>query len=170
MNEKIKILWSYIPVHVLILLGFSTIGVVLLPKIAHASTVTVAQNGPPPPPVTGIQTRIIFSATPASGAAPLNISFSAGNLNPGFAYSINFGDGTNATLTLGNCHGITAIQGGQGGIICSSSTAHTYTSAGTYTATLLQQWVCPAGQTDCPAPQPPPLQTVGTATITVSQR
>src|ERR1700686_472138 len=113
MNEKIEKLWSHEPIHVLIILGLSTIGVALPPKIALAPPVPVAQIGPPPPPVPGIQTRIIFSATPASGAAPLNISFSAGNLSPGSAYSINFGDGTNAALTLGNCHGITAIQGGQ---------------------------------------------------------
>jgi hypothetical protein len=170
MNANIEKLCSYKPVHMLIIIifGLSTISVALPPKIVQASTVIIAQNSSPLPLVTGIQTNTAFSATPTSGAAPLNVSFSAGNLRPSSTYSINFGDSTNTTLTLGGCAGITAIQGGQGGIICSSSVAHTYTSTGTYTATLLQQWVCLAGQTECPAPPPP--QTIGTAMITVSQR
>jgi hypothetical protein len=170
MNSKIED-WRKLrgPVYILMsfIFGLSTIGVAFPPKIAWATSVVIAQNGPLPPHVSSTLTNSSLVATPTSGAAPFNVSFSARNLKPASTYSINFGDGTSASLTLSSCIGITAIQGGQGGIICSSSTVHAYISAGTYASTLLQQWVCPTGQSECPAPPPP--QTIATVTITVSQ-
>jgi hypothetical protein len=78
-----------------------------------------------------------LTATPASGTPPLVVTFTASDLTPPMTYTINFGDGTTGALTQGSCIGVTAIVGGQGGIQCSGSASHTYTAAGSYTATLL---------------------------------
>ena len=77
-------------------------------------------------------------AAPTSGVAPLTVSFSTGLLPIASApYTVNFGDGTNGALVQGQCAGISAVVGGQGGIQCSGSASHTYTTAGSYPATLL---------------------------------
>jgi PKD repeat protein len=77
-------------------------------------------------------------AAPASGPAPLTVSFSTGLLPIAAApYTVNFGDGTNGALIQGQCVGISGIVGGPGGVQCSGSASHTYTSVGSYPATLL---------------------------------
>jgi hypothetical protein len=78
--------------------------------------------------------------------------------------TVNFGDGTSAQMVKGSCVGITAVVGGQGGILCSYSASHTYSSSGTYTATLTSgNCVCPLGGTcNCPM-----IQVLATATVTV---
>ena len=92
-------------------------------------------------------------AAPASGPAPLTVSFSTGALPIAAApYTVNFGDGTNGALIQGQCFGLTAIVGGRSGIQCTGSASHTYTSSGSYPATLLNA----SGQT------------LGIATITVT--
>jgi hypothetical protein len=78
-----------------------------------------------------------LTATPASGPTPLAVTFTASGLALPMTYTINFGDGTTGALTQSSCIGVTAIVGGQGGIQCSGSASHTYTAAGSYTATLL---------------------------------
>ena len=81
-----------------------------------------------------------FSASPASGSAPLAVTFSASGFPPPPAsYTINFGDSF-VQVIQDSCIGISAVSGGQGGIQCfvvSGSASHIYTTAGTYTATLL---------------------------------
>jgi uncharacterized membrane protein len=77
-----------------------------------------------------------FTATPTTGRAPLRVTFSASGLAPPMNYTVNFGDGTKGALTQGSCFGPSPI-GGQGSGACSGSASHTYTSAGTYTATLV---------------------------------
>lgn len=72
-----------------------------------------------------------LTAAPFSGAAPLAVSFLASNLNLPLTYTLNFGDGTQGALSRGPCSGMPP------GLRCSGSASHTYTSAGTYTATLL---------------------------------
>jgi PKD repeat protein len=52
-------------------------------------------------------------------------------------YTVDFGDGTTGALTQSSCIGVAAIVGGHGGIQCSGSASHTYTAAGSYSATLL---------------------------------
>ena len=52
-------------------------------------------------------------------------------------YTVSFGDGTTGALIQSSCIGVTAIVGGQGGIQCAGSASHSYTAAGSYTATLL---------------------------------
>lgn len=72
-------------------------------------------------------------AFPTSGSTPLTVRFSyviAGGSPDG--YSIDFGDGTKGTLTIG-C----GIVGGRAGACPRALTAsHTYAANGTYTATL----------------------------------
>jgi hypothetical protein len=77
-----------------------------------------------------------LSATPSAGQGPLTVTFSASGLAPPMTYSVNFGDGTVGALTQGSCTGA-AAAGVAGGMQCAGSASHTYTSAGTYTATLL---------------------------------
>ena len=77
-----------------------------------------------------------LTAAPTSGQAPLAVSFMATGLAPPMTYTINFGDGMTGALSQSQCIGILAIPGGQGGIQCSGPASHTYTTTGTYTATL----------------------------------
>jgi exo-beta-1,3-glucanase (GH17 family) len=75
-------------------------------------------------------------AFPASGSAPLLVTFTASGLSLPMTYTVNFGDGTTGALTRGGCIGMPPV-GGNGGIGCSGSASHTYSVAGTDTATLL---------------------------------
>ncbi len=61
------------------------------------------------------------SASPTSGAIPLNVTFNAGNYTG--AYAIDFGDGTSASMQTGN-------------------TTHTYYNRGTYTAQFTSDISC----------------------------
>jgi PKD repeat protein len=76
----------------------------------------------------------IFTATPASGNVPLNVSYRIDNANTLlYSYSISYGDGTSPYLLFapagaGNCTGA-----GNG---CFMIDSHIYSQAGTYTATL----------------------------------
>ena len=76
-----------------------------------ASIVAGASNQPP---------TAVMSATPSTGAAPLTVTFNgSGSTDPDgtiASYSWSFGDGGNSTA---------------------ANPSHTYTSAGTYTATLI---------------------------------
>jgi hypothetical protein len=72
-----------------------------------------------------------LTAIPKSGPAPLAVTFRAMGLPLPMTYTINFGDGTSGALNKGSCFG------GGSGVQCSGSTAHTYASAGTYYATLV---------------------------------
>jgi hypothetical protein len=78
----------------------------------------------------------IFTATPTAGQAPLAVTFRTSGLPLPATYTINFGDGTTGALTQGSCTGFSHI-GGEGDIRCAGSASHTYTSAGTDTAKLL---------------------------------
>jgi hypothetical protein len=72
-----------------------------------------------------------LTATPTSGAAPLAVTFRAMGLPLPMTYTINFGDGTSGALSQGGCFG------SRSGVQCSGSASHTYSSAGTYYATLM---------------------------------
>jgi PKD repeat protein len=72
-----------------------------------------------------------LTATPTSGAAPLTVTFRAIDLPLPMTYTINFGDGTSGALSQGGCFG------SRSGVQCSGSATHTYSSAGTYYATLV---------------------------------
>jgi hypothetical protein len=72
-----------------------------------------------------------LTAIPRSGPAPLAVTFRAMGLPLPMTYTINFGDGTSGALSQGSCFG------SGNGVQCSGSTAHTYASAGTYYATLV---------------------------------
>jgi probable HAF family extracellular repeat protein len=90
-----------------------------------------------------------LAATPTAGASPLGVTFHASGFPPPLTYTVAFGDGTSGALTQGGCASTPPAAGH--GIQCSGSSSHTYTTAGTYNAALLNA----SGNT------------LGTATITV---
>jgi peptidoglycan hydrolase-like protein with peptidoglycan-binding domain len=107
-------------------------------------------------PVTPTPQPMSFIAAPASGSAPLAVSFSGSVLSAG--YDVNFGDGTQP-YSYGCAHGGCPI----GSYSTNVAISHTYTSAGTYTAKLRTHFAQNAGNcagSDC--------NVVGTATITVT--
>jgi hypothetical protein len=85
-----------------------------------------------------------FTATPAAGQGPLAVTFSASGLTPPMTYTVNFGDGTTGALGQSSCIAPPAA-GGAGSPQCSASASHTYTNAGTDTATLLNASGLPFG-------------------------
>ncbi|MEK7601421.1 MAG: peptidoglycan-binding protein [Patescibacteria group bacterium] len=96
-----------------------------------------------------------FSASPTSGQAPLAVHFWA--TVSGGEYKVDFGDGTSGGLSGGWCPPNPAM-----GAPCSAPGAdHTYTSAGTYTARLLQRSTC-AIDTTCWVP------VLGASTVTIT--
>ncbi|MDO8514556.1 MAG: hypothetical protein Q7S50_03370 [bacterium] len=114
-------------------------------------------------PVNGISQRLdavatqqsTFTASPTSGPAPLAVNFrtslSASNANIG-TYNISYGDGSSTP-------NVACPNRASNPPTCITTTRHTYSSAGTYTATLIRK--APAGQRR-------PDIIVGTATITVT--
>ena len=73
-----------------------------------------------------------LSATPQTGAAPLSVTFTTNSIAMG-TYSIDFGDSS--------AHGTPSSNGctGTSPSLCQYQTSHTYSNAGTYTATLYDQ-------------------------------
>ncbi|HEV3245441.1 MAG TPA: PKD domain-containing protein [Candidatus Paceibacterota bacterium] len=114
---------------------------------AGAASVTVTVSGTSP--------SLTFTASPTSGQAPLAVSFSApigeALANPPTTYAINFGDGQSGSMQI--------VQGASS---ASLSAGYTYSSAGTYTATLTA--TIPCSVVGCT----PTSQVVGTATVTVA--
>ncbi|HTR19131.1 MAG TPA: peptidoglycan-binding protein [Candidatus Paceibacterota bacterium] len=109
-----------------------------------------------------------FSADPQSGPAPLSVTFTTGDsiTASSTTYSVDFGDGQTGDMAKGSCVGITAIVGGQGGIRCSYTVSHTYTTNGTYTARLMKN-TCPPGA-ECfvgPLPVASAVITVGSSSV-----
>jgi outer membrane lipase/esterase len=93
-----------------------------------------------------------LAATAITGPAPFVVTFSSLGLAPTTPYTVNFGDGTFGPLTLGTCIGVSAVVGGQGGLRCPGSASHTYSTPGSYPATLVDA----------------SKKTLGIATITVT--
>ena len=105
-----------------------------------------------------------LTATPTSGTAPLAVSFSGSGVTGGSQYVIEYGDSANSgSVTAVNLCTMTNIPGG-GGCPQVSST-HTYTSPGTYTATLSPYVAClyTNSITRCMAP----AVILGSVTVTV---
>lgn len=119
--------------------AFGIMGPKTRAAVACSGTVTPPNNG-------------TFTATPTSGAAPLTLRFFGSNLDGSLTYRIDYGDGTNGNNDTKNGGPLTPISG----VI---QIAHTYTSAGTYTAKLI-------GSKDCGAKSCEGI--LGTATITVT--
>ncbi|MEK7509778.1 MAG: PKD domain-containing protein [Patescibacteria group bacterium] len=118
-------------------------------QIIGTATITVTGTSAQHPTIT---------ASPTSGFAPLSVKFTLEKLNvqwQGATYAVVFGDGTASYTTSA---------------VGKDTVSHTYASAGTYTATLIEQppFVCngPAG-TAC-AQVMPAKRVVGTVTITVT--
>ena len=79
-----------------------------------------------------------LSATPGAGGNPLAVAFRSSGLIRGKSYEINFGDGSIGPVMQDRwCLVAPPVAGGEGGVECSGSASHTYTKAGTYTATLV---------------------------------
>ncbi len=104
-----------------------------------------------------------FTATPTSGAAPLQVGFSYLGSEAG-PLTIDYGDGLSQQLN--RCQ---LVSGSNTGTCQPFSSAHTYASAGTYTARLINPGGCSA-----PANRVQELclglpdQILGTVTITVT--
>lgn len=97
-----------------------------------------------------------FTATPASGTAPLTVTFNAVNPVANVStYYVSFGDGTDGKMEQLACLG--------GCFPNPITTSHTYTAPGTYTVQLSYSTICPVGQ-GCAAV----LQDAATITVTVS--
>jgi hypothetical protein len=100
-----------------------------------------------------------LSVAPPSGATPLAVTFRAYDLKARNLYAIDFGDGSpSQSLTLNPlpcAYGIDCSSLSQ-----SANASHTYSAAGTYTATLIHN-----GLPLCVGCQPPIL---GSVTITVT--
>jgi PKD repeat protein len=132
----------------------------------NSSTATVQVGGggcldwgcPPPP-------QANFTASPTYGQAPLQVSFS---VDPSYyfsGYSVSFGDGAQGTIECWATMASSNYGGTYSAYPAPSSgcgTSHTYTSPGTYTATLARD-IC-RNAVGCMAP----VQIVGTVTITVT--
>jgi peptidoglycan hydrolase-like protein with peptidoglycan-binding domain len=107
-----------------------------------------------------------FTASPASGKAPLAVSFSVWLVNPDAVakdYYFDFGDGMSAAMRESS-----EFDCGYGTRVCSQGArtifvSHTYEKAGTYTATLNKRYHCPEGSEVCPA-----LYSIQVASTTVS--
>jgi PKD repeat protein len=99
--------------------------IVVLRSGIHQSTATVVVNAPAP-----VQ-QDELSASPTSGAAPLNVSFTgkanaSGSCTPAI-YTLKFGDNTNdATIPVSNCS------------ISTFAVTHGYNGGGTFTARLMR--------------------------------
>jgi peptidoglycan hydrolase-like protein with peptidoglycan-binding domain len=97
-----------------------------------------------------------FSANPQSGSAPLTVQFTSTAPQGGtVGTTVNFGDGTSGTLGVVPVCSSCSLEG---------VVSHTYTSAGTYNATLTGgNCSCPLnGICNCPN-----MQILGTATVVV---
>ncbi len=119
----------------------------------HADLSLGGTPPPPPPPPTPAPTAA-FTASPTSGAAPLAVQFTDTSTGSPTSWAWGFGDGSTATT---------------------QNPAHTYSAAGTYTATLR---ATNAGGTSEPAtqtitvsatpPPPPPSGGVTAGAVTTA--
>src|SRR3989344_2124906 len=123
--------------------AFGIVGSLTRAKIAQVCA-GVFTN--PPRPIAN------FSATPASGQAPLTVTLTSLRLSAGSGpYQVTFGDGSSGYMSKYACYdGTDAYTSGT----CDMSVTHTYASAGSYSANL---WSGSGQKTP-----------IGTATITVT--
>lgn len=108
-------------------------------------------------PISTTNTGTNFSASPASGTAPLSVQFtSSAPQGSTIGNAVNFGDGASGNLGfVPVCSSCNAL----------GTASHTYASAGTYTATLTNgTCACPSGGI-CNCPN---IQILGTVKITVN--
>lgn len=123
----------------------------VMPALQTVGTATIT--------VTGGASNTTFSANQTSGWAPLGVRFTATGLDSSASYYVDFGDSTSET---GSCS-ITSTS------VCQLGTMyfnHTYTTNGTYTASLVKKGgICTVGSSTLFCGNPD--QVVGTVTITV---
>jgi len=100
-----------------------------------------------------------FSASPTFGSAPLSVNFNYVPSDDSAQYHIEFGDGQGQLMSVQQIYCIRAP------CISPSLASHTYTSSGTYTASVSRYIACLYTNPRCMIVQPPPL---GRVTITVT--
>jgi len=103
-----------------------------------------------------------LSVNPTSGQAPLTVNFT-GQVTNSAQYIISFGDGATSGPVQSNCYTM-YYPGYNNGAGCSLSVSHTYTTAGTYTATLSPYISCMYTNPRCEIA----TQMLGQATVYVS--
>lgn len=113
--------------------------------------------------ISSTNASVTFSASPTYGAAPLSVSFLASNIEKTAMYSIDFGDGSSGQMSF-NAVCLECNNGAGSGY--SASASHTYSAAGSYSATLYLLTDPCHGTPGCYAPIG--RTSVGTATITVT--
>ncbi|MBI4087793.1 peptidoglycan-binding protein [Candidatus Kaiserbacteria bacterium] len=92
-----------------------------------------------------------FSASPSSGTAPLTVNFTYQPKQESGQYYIEFGDGQGQLMDTQQIYCIRAP------CVSPSVASHTYTSGGTYTATVSTYIACLYSNPRCMIAQPPPL-------------
>lgn len=92
-----------------------------------------------------------LSASPSSGPAPLAVSFAYQPKEENAQYYIEFGDGTGQVMNTQQIYCIRAP------CISPSTASHTYTSPGSYTATVSHYIACLYTNPRCMIAQPAPL-------------
>ena len=107
--------------------SISTAGTYTLKAVADSKQATrsITVTAPPPPPPPPPELAATLSASPASGLAPLAVTFTigiSGGVSP-YTWSLDPGDGSTPYTGSRSAAG-------------SFTKAHTYTRAGTFTATL----------------------------------
>lgn len=107
-------------------------------------------------------TTSALSADPSSGPAPLSVSFSGTGVKGGGQYIVDYGDGANsgALTAIDVCMHLVDGSGGCPRV----SAEHTYTTSGTYTATLQSYISCMWSNPRCMLATIP----LGKVTVTVT--
>ena len=100
----------------------------------------------------------ILVADPKGGAAPIEIDFTAANLDQVNKYTLDFGDGTTSLLRVDT----------QAGNTFGAQASHTYTSGGSFNAKVTKTVTPPCRNNFPPCQRPDTVETVASTTVTIA--